>query len=115
MPISFDTSQVFVMRARLDHAGAGATNKARAVVSRTAAAIERDAKVLAPYEFGTLRNSIITVLAGTSATIGPTVNYGGYQEFGTSKMPPHPYMGPALDRNTGPFQQALSQIVADAP
>lgn len=32
------------------------------------------------------------------ASFGPCVDYGAYQEFGTSKMSAHPYMTPAVEQ-----------------
>jgi len=59
---------------------------------------------------GALRNSIGTNVTGLSAEIGPTVNYAPYQEYGTSRMAAHPYMGPAADEVTPGFVSAMEQI-----
>lgn len=86
------------------------------VVRRTAAAVERDAKMLAPVDTGNLRNSIGTSMAGgagaasVAAEVGPTANYGAYVEYGTSRMAPQPYLGPALDRHEQPFVDALGKL-----
>lgn len=90
------------------------------VVRKAAKDIQRDAKILAPYEFGTLRNSITTSdlrsvgHGDSSVEIGPTVNYGYFQEYGTSRMPPQAYMNPAADRNEPAFMQALEQLGMEA-
>jgi HK97 gp10 family phage protein len=48
---------------------------------------------------GALRDSISHEVEGLTATIGSTSDIAEYQEFGTSKMPPRPFLGPALERN----------------
>jgi HK97 gp10 family phage protein len=59
------------------------------------------AKELAPVRTGDLKNSI-GVVYDTSNYLwfeaGPTAPYGGYVEYGTVHMAPHPYMGPAFER-----------------
>lgn len=91
--------------------------RARQVIRKTAVDVERDAKAFAPVDTGNLKNSIghsDLRRVGTSGTleveIGPTANYGGYVEWGTSRMAPRAYMGPALDRNTPAFVAAVTQL-----
>lgn len=116
--ISFDASELNALAATLSGAGARAGRYVSAVVRKTAADIERDAKVFAPVDTGNLRNSIGVDLHGDgrspaiSAEIGPTANYGAFVEFGTSRMAPQAYMGPAFDRHSGQFSDAM-QAVAD--
>jgi hypothetical protein len=45
-----------------------------------------------------------------SAEVGPTVEYGLFQEIGTSTMPPQPYMAPAFDRRVPGYELALAQV-----
>ena len=98
-------------------AGAARVGAAGAlVVRKTAADVERDAKAFAPVDTGALRNSISTTISGSGhslaieAEIGPTVSYAVFQEYGTSRMAPHPYMGPAVERHTPPFVAAVEQL-----
>ena len=90
---------------------------ASAVIRKAALDVQREAQRLAPVDTGTLRASIgIDVLgdgraAAMSAVIGPSVHYGPYLEFGTRRMPPQPYMGPAADRVLPAFEEAMAQIV----
>ena len=46
--------------------------------------VEKESKLLAPSNLGRLHASIVTRVEETRAVIGPTVQYGGYVEFGTS-------------------------------
>ncbi|MBA2952114.1 hypothetical protein GON03_19045 [Nocardioides sp. MAH-18] len=88
------------------------------VLRRTAHAIEAGAQALAPVDTGTLRASISTTLSGDgrsgamSAEIGPTVDYGIYQEYGTSTQPGTPFLGPAYDRQIDGYTRALAQAAA---
>lgn len=72
-------------------------------IDKTVKAITRDAKILAPVDTGTLRNSISdeiekgeNVITGVSGT---NIEYAVYQELGTSKMVAHPYLTPSYQAN----------------
>ena len=97
----------------LELAGAVAHRRASVAVAKTAASIDSTAKAFAPVDTGNLRNSISHDVKGTEAEIGPTASYGAHVEYGTSRMAPHAYMGPALDRHGHELQTALEQIAAD--
>ena len=88
------------------------------VVRKTAAAITRDARLMAPVDTGNLRASIgyetRELTASVEAEIGPTASYAAFVEFGTSRMAPHAYMGPALDRNGHLFEKAMADVVTKA-
>nr|WP_227467513.1 HK97-gp10 family putative phage morphogenesis protein [Nocardioides lijunqiniae] len=86
--------------------------KAELVVAKGGHDVVADAQVLAPYEFGVLTASIGVDVDGLSFVAGPTVEYGLYQELGTSEMPPQPYMAPAFDRNLVRIESALGQLGA---
>ena len=100
------------LSADLGKASYEVTRKAQLVVAKTAHDIEADAKSLAPWDTGTLRNSISTTIGagGLSAEIGPTVDYAPYLEYGTRRMPPQPYMGPAAERRAEPFVKAVESL-----
>lgn len=87
---------------------------ARTAVRRTAEAIKRDAQLFAPVDTGNLRSSITfetrELRDGAVAEIGPTANYGGYVEFGTSTHAPQAYMGPAFDRHAHELPLALERL-----
>lgn len=66
-------------------AGLSATAAAGAVVSATAQQVQALAQQKAPFKTGRLRESItVSQPAPNRAVIGPTVEYGAYQEFGTA-------------------------------
>lgn len=113
-----DFTEVAKLAADLGQVASGSVGAGAAlVVRKTAANVERDAKILAPVDTGNLRNSISTDVTGdgrhrsVSAEIGPTADYGIYLERGTSHMPPHPFMGPAFDRHADGFTKAMAALV----
>lgn len=76
--------------------------------------IQNEAKILAPYETGTLRRSIHTEIVTHGddrivAEIGTDVDYAPHQEFGTRKMAAHPFLRPAFDTK---LPEAKAEIVS---
>ncbi|QLQ17343.1 MAG: HK97 gp10 family phage protein [Micropruina sp.] len=110
--MTIDASELNQLRADLGIAGYKATRAAQVVIRKTAADIAAEAKRLAPVDTGMLRASIgyDVSASGLVAIIGPTVSYGAFVEFGTRRMAPHAYMGPALDRCTPAYVSAMAQI-----
>ena len=113
--MSADVSELNKLAADLTAAGNQALPFARVAVQKTSADIKRDAQAFAPVDTGNLRSSIgyETRELATSVVgeIGPTANYGAFVEFGTSRMAPHAYMGPAFDRHASEFEDAVGAIV----
>jgi len=118
--ISFDVSDLNRLAADLSGAGARVGAGAAQVVRASAYRVEAEAKAFAPVDTGNLRNSIGTDLIGDGrgasieAQVGPTANYGAFVELGTSRMAPHAYLGPALDRAEPDFVAAIEQIAAQS-
>lgn len=116
MGINFDASEVRALGSRIKASGPRIGAAASAALRKTAFDIEADAKALAPVDTGNLMNSISAEIAGDgrfgtmSAEIGPTAEYGIYQEFGTSTQPGTPFMGPAFDRRVPAYTEALAQL-----
>jgi HK97 gp10 family phage protein len=87
-----------------------------AALRKTAHDIEATGKAFAPVDTGNLRNSITTDFAGDgrsaemSAEIGPTVSYAPFQEYGTSRIAPRAFMGPAFDRHAPTFVEIVQQL-----
>lgn len=104
----------------LGTAGPRAVEMAKVVIKKTALDIERNAKTIVPVDLGNLRESIghsdLRTLSREhlQVDIGPTAEYGQYVELGTSTQAPQAYMGPSLDRFSGPFEQAMGQIGTEA-
>jgi HK97 gp10 family phage protein len=85
-------------------------------VRKTAYDIEGTSKMFCPVDTGNLRASISTTISGggrlgqIQAEIGPTASYGAFVEFGTSRMAPHAYMGPAFDRHAHQLPTAFGKL-----
>ena len=109
-----DLTQVNRIAADISRAAAGALPLARIVVQKVCADTKRDAQAFAPVDTGALRSSISYETGADQGSVwgevGPTVSYAPYVEYGTSRMAPYAYMGPAFDRHAGAFVDAMSQL-----
>ena len=85
--------------------------RAQKVIVKTAHDIEGTAKQFAVVDTGAMRDSIGVDVYPLTAVIGPTVSYAPYVEYGTSRMAPYAFMGPALDRHNPAFYAAMEQVV----
>lgn len=117
MSISFDTSELTALATDLTGVPGKIGPLVQTAMRKTARDIEADAKQRAPVDTGNLKSSIghsdlrtVGQSGSLEVEIGPTANYGAYVEYGTSRMGPQPFMGPALDRNAPGFIAALEQI-----
>ena len=108
-----DVSELRAFADDLREAARKAPAKARRFVKKALFDIEALAKIYAPVDTGNLRNSIGTDLDGDEmgGVVGPTAHYGGYVEFGTSKMGAQPYMNPAADKVIPKLRLALKGLV----
>ena len=92
--------------------------------------IRDDAKSLAPVDTGSLRKSIrigasartaghthmVRVTAGGYITNPKTerkVDYAIHQEFGTSKMHPQPFLGPAVRKHKESLAKAIKEAIRE--
>lgn len=110
MGVTIDVSQLNTLAADLSGASVRGAMLAGQVVRKAALDLEAQAKAFCPVDTGNLRSSIGTDMGALEATVGPTANYGLFVEFGTSRMAPRAFMGPALDRVTPGFVDAMGQI-----
>ena len=117
--MKIDASEVAALAVEIGSATGTLGAKAAVALRKTAYDIEADAKALAPVDTGTLMNSISTSVTGDGrfgsmvAEIGPTVDYAGFVEHGTSRMAPQPYMRPAFDRRAPGLEKAFEQLAGD--
>ena len=89
-----------------------------AAVKAGALLIQNMAKEKAPFKTGNLRRSIhmeTTEKTGERAVVqvGTNVIYAAPQEFGTSTIPAHPYLRPALDKNKDKVPKEIGEALAD--
>ena len=124
MSVSADWSEVRALAADLSKAGPATARKAQQVVAKAAADVQRTGAATAQQLFkpppegastGATANSIGVDIedGGLAASIGPTTSYAPYLEFGTRRMSPRPFMGPALDAVEPSFTAAMGQLGGD--
>ena len=119
--MTFDASEIYQVAAAIDKAGPRTGRLAQMAIRKTAKDIEASAKNRVPVDTGNLKGSIgtsdlrgVAQSGGLSVEIGPTANYGGFVEYGTSRMAPQPYMGPAADIHFPIFEQVIAQLGLEA-
>ena len=101
--------------AELASEAAKAKSEVSKIVRAAAFQLQGLARVNAPVDTGALRASISVghPLGGDlrpgdlSAQIGPTVEYGAFVEFGTSRSGGQPYMTPAAEAVLPVFEQRI--------
>lgn len=108
-----DVSELNKLAADLGRASTTVVERSSLAIRKTAYDIEADAKRFCPVDTGNLRNSISTDTHVLSAEIGPTAEYAAFVEYGTSRMAPEAFMGPAFDRHAGELVTALEQIAGE--
>ena len=73
------------------------------------------AKELAPVDTSLLRTSIHRIkMSDNEYVIEDGVDYGVYQEYGTSKMQAQPFFRPAVMRHEGTIRSLCDQAIARA-
>ncbi|WP_324021801.1 hypothetical protein GC090_20050 (plasmid) [Pantoea sp. JZ29] len=61
---------------------------------------------------GELRDSIESELVGLSAIVGTKSQIGLWQEVGTDRIPPRPFIGPAYVRKIDPLVEAIGMAIS---
>lgn len=118
MAVSLEFDDLDRLVASLSSHTAGMESRLALVVRKAAFDVERIAKTLAPVDTGFLKNSIHTEIVANNwrvyaADVIADAHYAGFVEYGTSRMAPQPYMGPALDRVAPGFEAALEALVTE--
>jgi len=75
--------------------------------------VHHDATNNAPVKTGTLKRSLTMRVESEDkflvGIVGTNLFYAPYQEFGTSRMPAHPYLFPALEKNRHKIMELLGK------
>lgn len=105
------------LAASLGAAGPRVGARAGDAMSKALRDIEAGATNRAPRDTGALANSVSHSYSRGGNTlrgeVGPTVNYGGFVERGTSRMRAQPYLRPATDAVLPGYEAALGQLGAE--
>lgn len=104
--------QLNSLSADLTHAGLIIAHRGSKAVHKIGQDVVHDGQAFAAVDTGNMRNGIGVDYDGDGLGFeaGPTASYAPYQEYGTSRMAPHAFMGPSLDRNTPPFVAAVEEL-----
>ena len=98
--------------AKLDRIIATFPKEAERVVKSGALFVEGFAANDAPVDTGALRNSIRAARRDDLLWwVSDGVDYGIYQELGTSRMSAHPFMVPAVERAQRPYTELWIALV----
>ena len=88
--------------------------EARTILEEGGAAIVESARALAPVRTGALMQSIYYQVDDvTGLTVGATVPYAVYQEYGTSRMAAHAFLLPSINEHQPMIQEQLDQMIAE--
>lgn len=112
--IEFDTSDVERLIAVLGEAGPRTVRRVQVVVEKTGNDSVRSMQALARVDTGAMRASTSVDLDadGLGFEAGPTVSYAPYNEYGTSRMSPQPFVIPGFEQNLPAAFEALEQVAA---
>lgn len=97
----------------LDRITAEMKPKASAIVNKYGNMMLSSAVMLAPVDTSALINSLTSeskMTGDLTFTLSDGVEYGVYQEFGTSKMAAHPFMTPAIEKWAQKFMNAFEGL-----
>jgi len=75
--------------------------------------VVQDAKNIVPVRTGTLQRSIMWQGGEGEYRVGSRVHYAPYVEYGTSRMAPRPFLGPAMLWNLQMLKEALLDKVEE--
>ena len=118
MPVTHDVSELNQLGVMLGNSAILVGAQVANAVRESAQQLEDTAKDFCPVDTGRMQRSISTTITGwgsdISAEVGPTSFYAKFVEFGTSKMAPHAFMGPAIDR-VGPDFVAAVEKASEVP
>lgn len=97
--VTFDTSELSALAAEFVKAGVLAPKVVDKIVGATAREVRDDMRSSAPRDSGELVGSIRVRAAGRGAReVRAEARHAVFVEYGTSVMPPQPFVGPAADR-----------------
>ena len=97
----------------LARVAAGLPSRADKATERVAQRALATARAAAPVETGELRSGLKVTRHGDGMAVEVTNYYATFQEFGTSKMAPNPFIGPAVDRHGPELYKEIEGLADD--
>ena len=107
-----DFSEIARLEVKIDQATAKTQAMVKLAVKKTGLDTVTGAQTLVPVDSGNLKSTIGVDFDpdGYGFEAGATANYAAYVEYGTSRMAPQPYLGPAFGRTSAAFVKAIESI-----
>jgi len=96
--------------ADLARAAVGLDESAESAVERVSKAAHATAYQIAPVDTGDLRSGLRVRRVKNRAVVEVTSYYATFQEFGTTRMAPNPFIGPAFDRHAPDLVREVEKI-----
>lgn len=111
-----DVSEILALEAELrGPAEQRVREGGRLIVRKSTLDTQAGGQARSPVDTGFNRNSITSSFSGNQSEFtgetGPTSEYGGFLEEGTSRMAPRPYMRPSADITEPKFYEAADKLV----
>lgn len=115
MHLSVDATGVTHLRQAIEKIGPRVRKEAGVAVRTRAHDIENLAKQNVPVDTGYLKSTIGVALGVDDlvAVVGASANYAAFVEYGTAKMSPRPYLGPAFEAVRPAFEADIAAIMQD--
>lgn len=87
-------------------------DKAAEIIKRIAIKVQQQAQELAPLKTGALKNSLLAEEKDGKLSwwVHDGVEYGIYQELGTSRFAAHPFLTPAVESLREEFEESFKEI-----
>jgi hypothetical protein len=116
MTVELDTSELDALTEALKTAAVQIVpNTESKVLTEVARTVRTDAAAAAPRDTGDLANSVFIRGGQGYRTIGTTLKQGFFQEHGTSRHPPQPWLTPAADRGVEQIERLLGEVADPLP
>lgn len=98
-----DVAQLELLASELKAAGSRIRKEEKSVVADMTEQVAQAARGNAAVLSGEMRDSVTPTVRGLRGRIDALSRHSVFNEFGTSKMDPQPFMMPALEANQGQF------------